>query len=78
LIERRFLPAMIVTHALPTAAMGGKAGRPGPAMEGVNGAWICGDWVGETGLLADASVASARSAAERCHAYLASRQAKAA
>jgi phytoene dehydrogenase-like protein len=63
-VERRFLPSMVVSHALVTAAMGGAAGRPGPEVAGMPGVWLAGDWVGPDGLLADASLASARRAAE--------------
>lgn len=62
-VARRFLPDMLVTHALPTAAAGGTAGRPGPAVPGVAGLYVAGDWVGADGQLADASLASARQAA---------------
>lgn len=62
-VERRFLPKMVVFNALPTAAGGGLAGRPGPEVPDVNGLYVAGDWVGPSGMLADASLASARSAA---------------
>lgn len=61
--ERRFLPEMTVSHAVVDAARGGLAGRPGPAVPGAPGLYVVGDWVGPTGLLADASLASARAAA---------------
>ncbi len=61
--ERRFLPNMLVAHALPAAATGGLAGRPGPAVADADGVYVAGDWVGGEGLLADASLASARHAA---------------
>ncbi len=63
-VERRFLPHLTVYHALPTAAGGGLAGRPGPFVPGVRHLCIAGDWVGAEGLLADASFASAKRAAE--------------
>lgn len=62
--ERRFLPSMTVSHAVATAAVGGLAGRPGPAVPGVRNLYVAGDWVGTEGLLADASLASAQQAAE--------------
>ncbi len=62
-VERRCLPSMIVSHALVTAAAGGIAGRPGPAIPDVAGAYVVGDWVGRDGMLADASLASAKQAA---------------
>lgn len=62
-VERRFLPKMVVFNALPTAAQGGLAGRPGSQVSDVNGLYVAGDWVGAHGMLADASLASARDAA---------------
>jgi phytoene dehydrogenase-like protein len=64
LVERRFLPGMTVSHALPTATAGGKQGRPGPEVPDVQNLYVVGDWVGSQGLLADASLASAKRAAE--------------
>jgi phytoene dehydrogenase-like protein len=61
--ERRFLPNLTVSHALATAAQGGLAGRPAAAMAEIKGLYLAGDWVGDEGLLADASLASAKSAA---------------
>ncbi|MBI3802101.1 MAG: NAD(P)/FAD-dependent oxidoreductase, partial [Deltaproteobacteria bacterium] len=63
-VERRFLPHMIVSHLLVTAAAGGTGGRPGPAVPGIHNLYVAGDWVGPEGLLADASLASAKRAAE--------------
>jgi len=63
LATRRYLPAMTVAHAVVTAAAGRRAGRPGPAVPAVRGCWVAGDWVGTEGMLADASLASARRAA---------------
>ncbi|HUI26375.1 MAG TPA: FAD-dependent oxidoreductase [Candidatus Kryptonia bacterium] len=63
-VERRFLPNMLVSGALVTAAMGGVAGRPGPAVPGIEGLYVVGDWVGPTGQLADAALASAKQAAQ--------------
>jgi len=63
-IESRFLPAMTVTNALTTAEQGGNGGRPGPEVPGIAGLYMAGDWVGAEGLLADASVASGKRAAE--------------
>jgi len=62
-VHRRFLPHMVVTHGLVTAAQGGKAGRPGPAVDGAPGLYVAGDWLGSEGMLADASFASAQRAA---------------
>jgi phytoene dehydrogenase-like protein len=63
LVARRFLPELVVSHALVTAAGGGLPGRPGPAVPGVAGLYVAGDWVGREGLLFDASAASAVEAA---------------
>ena len=63
-VERRFLPSITVVHALPTAAGGGLAGRPGPTVPGIDGLYVAGDWVGPEGWLADAALASAKRAAE--------------
>lgn len=62
LVDRQFLPKMIVTHAVATATQGGLQGRPQPDVAGVEGLYLAGDWVGEEGWLADASVASAKQA----------------
>jgi phytoene dehydrogenase-like protein len=63
-VGRRFLPAMTVSNALVTAAQGGLNGRPRPDVPGVEGLYVAGDWVGPEGMLADASMASAKLAAE--------------
>lgn len=63
LVARRFVPHLIVSNALVTAAQGGTKGRPGPAVPDVPGLYVAGDWVGPEGMLADASLASARRAA---------------
>src|SRR5262245_16179263 len=63
-VARRFLPMMTVSHALVTAAQGGVTGRPRPGVPGIEGLYVAGDWVGPEGMLADASMASARLAAE--------------
>ena len=62
--ERRFLPRMVVAHALVTARQGGTGGRPGPAVPEVRGLFVVGDWTGSEGMLVDASLASARRAAD--------------
>ncbi|MEW6270579.1 MAG: FAD-dependent oxidoreductase, partial [Thermodesulfobacteriota bacterium] len=65
-VHRRFLPHVVVANAVVTAAHGGLAGRPGPEVPGVPGLYVAGDWVGQEGMLADASLGSARRAAEHC------------
>ncbi|HEY8147627.1 MAG TPA: FAD-dependent oxidoreductase [Vicinamibacteria bacterium] len=62
-VRQRFLPELVVSHALPEAARGGTRGRPGPRVPDVPGLYVAGDWVGPEGMLADASLASARAAA---------------
>jgi phytoene dehydrogenase-like protein len=64
LVRRQYLPRIEAVGALPTAAGGGFAGRPGPRVPGLKGLYLAGDWVGPEGFLVDASVASARRAAE--------------
>ena len=63
-VHRRFLPDMIVMNAMPAAGADGTRGRPSPEVEDVRGLYIAGDWVGAGGLLVDASLASAKRAAE--------------
>ena len=59
LVHRRFLPSMTVSNALVTPGMK----RPGVTTS-VRGLYIAGDWVGDEGMLSDASLASARAAAK--------------
>ncbi len=63
LVDRQYLPRIEAVGALPTAAGGGFAGRPGPRVQGLENLFLAGDWVGPEGFLVDASAASARSAA---------------
>jgi phytoene dehydrogenase-like protein len=70
LVERRFLPKMVVANRLETAAEGGELGRPGPSVSGVPNLFLAGDWVGKEGLLTDAALASAKEAARQCAAFL--------
>jgi phytoene dehydrogenase-like protein len=57
-VERRYLPSMLVTGALVEA---GKA-RPGPEVDGAPELLVAGDWVGGVSMIADAAVASGRQA----------------
>lgn len=59
LVHRRFLPAMTVANALITPGMQ----RPSHVTP-IRGLYIAGDWVGDTGLLSDAALSSARAAAK--------------
>lgn len=58
LVHRRFLPSMTVSNALVSPG----SPRPSPKTS-VRGLYLAGDWVGDAGLLSDASLASARAAA---------------
>ncbi len=69
-VERRFLPRLVVMHALVSASGRGYAGRPGVKVPGVENAALVGDWVGGEGLLADATLGSARAAAAALEARL--------
>ncbi|WP_166243373.1 phytoene desaturase family protein [Paenibacillus turpanensis] len=62
-IQQRFLPRMLVSHGMVTAANGGSQGRPGTVVKGRNGLYVAGDWVGSAGVLVSASLASAKEAA---------------
>jgi phytoene dehydrogenase-like protein len=56
-LAEQFLPNITVAHDLPQASRGGLAGRaPTGLGEGLH---LVGDWVGDRGLLLDASLASA-------------------
>jgi len=58
-VHRRFLPSMTVSNALV---------RPGSrrpaAVTAIKGLYLAGDWVGDEGILSDAALASARTAAK--------------
>jgi len=69
IVLTRQLHRMTTVTALATASHGGFAGRPSVEATGHDNVFIAGDWVGPTGHLADASVASGKAAA---HAALAS------
>jgi len=61
-VARKAMRELPVAHTIPLASQGGEAGRPGPALHGRPGLFLAGDWVGATGQLADASLASGREA----------------
>jgi phytoene dehydrogenase-like protein len=63
LVTQRFLPAMVATNAVVTAAGGGGVGRPGPRVPDAPGVFVVGDWTSDEGMLLDASMASAERAA---------------
>lgn len=64
LVKRQYLPRIQAIGALPAAESGGFAGRPDTQVAGLAGLYVAGDWVGSEGFLADASIASARRAAQ--------------
>ncbi|HEX3770351.1 MAG TPA: FAD-dependent oxidoreductase [Polyangiaceae bacterium] len=59
-VTRRFLPNLVSSNATVLAG----ARRPAVDAAGVAGVYLAGDWVGETGMLGDTVMASARAAAE--------------
>jgi len=65
IVRQRLLPNMVVYNSLVTAAEGGITGRHDVKVSGVDDLYVAGDWVGPEGLLADASFASAKRAAEQ-------------
>lgn len=58
LVHRRFLPSMTVSNALVTPNT-----KRHPVRTAVKGLYVAGDWVGDTGMLSDAALSSAREAA---------------
>ncbi len=59
---QRFLARMTVMGGMPTAFNGGLPGRPAVQRHESPALFLAGDWVGPTGLLADAAMASGRAA----------------
>jgi phytoene dehydrogenase-like protein len=64
-VRLRFLPSMVVYNAIVTAEQGGTLGRPEAKVPETENLYIVGDWIGSEGLLADASFASAKCAAQQ-------------
>jgi phytoene dehydrogenase-like protein len=62
-VERRFLPSLVVMNDLVDGGGGGWGGWRGVLVGGVRGLYLAGDWVGPEGMLADASLASASTVA---------------
>jgi len=62
LVKKRPLPNMVVSNAVVTAATDGLVGRPDAKI--ADNLYIVGDWVGKEGILSNASVASAKHAAQ--------------
>ena len=71
-VHRRFLGSVVVSHALVSAQGGGFAGRPDGGIPDIDNVFLAGDWVGQTGQLADASVASGMRAARAVERLMAS------
>ncbi|MEQ8841205.1 MAG: FAD-dependent oxidoreductase [Acidimicrobiales bacterium] len=57
-----FSPHLVAATDQPSAARGGLVARPSVSVPGAPGRFVAGDWVGPTGTLVDASVASGRAA----------------
>jgi phytoene dehydrogenase-like protein len=74
LVKRQYMPRIEAVGALPTAKHGGFAGRPGSQVPGIANLYLAGDWVGPEGFLVDASMASARKAAQMVSQYVPSSQ----
>ncbi|MDQ4073288.1 MAG: NAD(P)/FAD-dependent oxidoreductase [Thermoproteota archaeon] len=64
-VRQRFLPNMVVYNTLVQSRQGGMNGRPDVEVPGTKNLYIIGDWVGPEGLLADASLSSAKRAAKK-------------
>lgn len=61
IVAERFLAVHVVTHVLPGPEEG-LAGRPAVAVPGSQGIYLAGDWVGPSGWLSDAALASGQRA----------------
>jgi phytoene dehydrogenase-like protein len=61
IVEERFLAVHVVTDVLPSPEQG-LAGRPGVEVAGAAGMYVAGDWVGPSGWLSDAAMATGRRA----------------
>ena len=63
-VRRQFLPHIEAAGTLPMAQTGGFLGRPSVRVPGLDNLVLAGDWIGSRGFLVDASMASARVAAQ--------------
>lgn len=70
IVHESFLPNLTVAGGFPDARLGGMAGRPGVCLDDQEGLYLCGDWVGDEGQLADASFASADKATRAAASFL--------
>jgi phytoene dehydrogenase-like protein len=57
-VARRFMPELVVAGALPSVAWEQEDGPRGPAVPGVDGLFVAGDWVGPVGMLSDRAIGS--------------------
>lgn len=73
-VKRQELRGMVVANAVVRA----DRTRPGVALADAPGLFIAGDWVGEEGMISDASAASAANAAEAVRRWLAQSRSQAA
>jgi len=64
-VAKRFLPGLVATNALVAAG----SRRPEVDAAQIAGAFVAGDWVGKEGMLADAALSSAKTAAEQAIAH---------
>ena len=62
-VDARYVPRSPVTGDHVRVATAGSAGRPCADVAGVDGLALAGDWVGPSGMLADASILSGAMAA---------------
>jgi len=62
IVTSRFLARMIVSSTMPRAVTGGFQGRPLMTASGLPRVLLAGDWIGPTGLLSDAALASGHAA----------------
>jgi phytoene dehydrogenase-like protein len=72
IVEQTYLHRMVACTAFATATRGGLRGRPVTTDSGIAGVFLAGDWVGPEGHLLDCVLASARDAARRACARIAS------
>jgi phytoene dehydrogenase-like protein len=76
-VTRKLMRDLLVANDIPQASRGGLAGRTPSRVTGIANLWLAGDWIGPTGQLLDASLASARLAAHAAAASLAGARAAA-
>lgn len=69
-LDERYLHRMTTVSSIATASSGGLAGRASVRVPDRPGVFVVGDWVGDRGHLADAVLASARTAANAAVAHL--------